>query len=73
MPSLPLLGFFLCLSFFGLFVMRKGRTGGPILMMHAPYDVIAPEDVLFGGFVDIAHHLGSHIPQYSILGRAYAF
>jgi len=68
MPSLPLLGFFLCLSFFfGLFVTR---TGGPIMTIYklTSYDVFPPRDVPFRGFVDIASHLGGANLQKPILG-----
>ena len=49
--SLPQSGFCL-LSFFGLFVTRTGRTGGPILTIYTSYDVYLPKDVPFEGFVD---------------------
>ena len=62
LPSLPLLGFCLCLSFFfGLFVTRTGRTGGLILTIYTSYDVILPKDVPF--FVVIPPHLGGQIPK----------
>jgi len=45
-------------SFFGLFVTRTGRTGGPILTIP------------FGGFVDMPPHLGGKVPQKpQFLGR----
>jgi len=54
---------FLSLSFFsGLFVTRTGRTGGPILTVYTSYDVFLPQDVPFGGFVDMPPHLGGQIP-----------
>jgi len=65
-PSLPLSGFFLCFSFFfGLFVTRTGRTGGPILTTYRPtsFDVFPPMNVPFVGFVDNDPHLGGQIPQ----------
>ena len=58
-PSLPLLGFFLCLfSFIGPFVTRTCRTGGPILTIYTSYDVFLPKHVPFRGFVDMPPHLG---------------
>jgi len=61
--SLPLLGFCLCLSFFGLFVTRTGRNGGPILTIYTSYDDFLPKHVPFGGFVDMPPHLGGQVPQ----------
>jgi len=55
-----------CLSFFfGLFVTRTGRTGGPILRIYRPtsYDVFPRRMCLFGGFVDMPPHLEGQIPQ----------
>jgi len=34
--------------FFGLFVTRTGRTGGPIYTIYTSYDVFLPKDVAFG-------------------------
>ena len=39
---------FLSLSFFGLFVTRTGRTGGPILTIYTSYDVFPPRMCLLG-------------------------
>jgi len=45
MPSLLQKGFFLCLSFFfGIFVTRTGRPGGPILTIYTLYDVFLLKD-----------------------------
>jgi len=60
---------FLSLSFFGLFVTRTGRTGGPILTIYTSYDVFLPNDVPFGGPVDVPPRLGCQIPPKTpILG-----
>jgi len=68
-PSLQLTVRFLSLSFFGLFVTRTGRTGGPILTIYTSYDVFLPKDVPFGGFVDMPPHLGGQIhKKKTILG-----
>jgi len=67
-PSSPLLGFCLCLSFLGHFVTRTGRAGGPIFTTYTSYNVFLPNDVPFGGLVDNAPHLGGHIPKTPILG-----
>ena len=54
--------------FFGLFVTRTGRTGGPILIIYTPYTVFPPKDVPFGGFVDMSPNLGVKSPKTPILG-----
>jgi len=55
--------------FFGLFVTRTGRTGGPILTIYTSYDVFLPKNVPFGGLVDVPPHLGGQIaPKTPILG-----
>jgi len=73
-PNLPLLGFFLCLSFFGLLVTRTGRTGDLILTIYMSYDVSPPKDVPFGSFVDMPPHLGGQIsPKRQFWGRKQAF
>jgi len=59
-----LVSVFVLLSFFGLFVTRTGRTGGPILTVYMSYYVFLPKDVPFGGFADIAAHLGGQIDKY---------
>jgi len=65
--SLLVLGF--CLSFFGLFVTRTGRTGGPILTIYTSYDVFLPKDVPFWGFRWYASpFMGSNPPTPPILG-----
>ena len=54
---------FLFLSFFGFFVTRTGRTGGPILTIYTSYDVFSHKDVPFGGSDDKPPHLWGQIPQ----------
>jgi len=48
---------------FGLFITRKGRTGGPLLTIYTSYDVFLPTDVPFGRFIDMPPHLGGQILQ----------
>ena len=55
--------FLSCLSFFGPYVTRTGRTAGPIFAIYTSYDIVLPNDVPFVGLVDIAPHLGDQIPQ----------
>jgi len=68
-PSLPLLGFCLCLSFFfGLFVTRTGRTGGPILTICTSYDIFLPKDV---PFADMLPHLRGSNPPKTPMNRRF--
>jgi len=53
---------FLSLSLFGFFGTPTGSKGAPILMIYAWYDVFSPLKNVLGGFVNIAPHLGGHIP-----------
>jgi len=41
-------GFLFLSLFFGPFVTRTGRTGGPILTVYRSYDFFLPNDVPFG-------------------------
>jgi len=63
---------FLSLSFcfFGLFVTRTGRTGGPILTIYTSCDVFLPKDVPFEAFVYMPPNLGGQIlPNPQFWGR----
>jgi len=46
---------------FGHFVTHAGRTGGPILTIYMSYDILLPNDVPFGGFVDMPAHVCMYV------------
>jgi len=61
-------GFLSYSFFFGLFVTRTGRTGGPIFTIYTSYDVFLPKDVPLGGFVNMPPHRGSNPPKPQFWG-----
>jgi len=60
-----LAGFLFLSLFFGLFVTRTGRTGGPILTICnlSHMTPFRTRICLLGGFVNMPSQLGGQIPQ----------